>query len=124
MKYEHIETNTKYIGTANGNPGLDVLGAEIDHDIFPKKDIDALIANEHNAQLSRSRRPERRTGRQKVQRVAALVGATLALGAGVVEFGKIAPDDQPPVTADQMYGMTPQQHLDRIHEEVGELPDK
>ena len=74
----------KHAGTDLGNPGLDVLGDEVDRDTFPTPVIDRLVRFNESTKASLKRRDAQRPGlaRRVVAGGAATVAAAgLAYGA-------------------------------------------
>ena len=112
-------------GTDLGNPKADIVGEEIDSRGVYSDDLinTAIRAGDSQRRSERRRRVEVESGPSIPRKVAVRLGTVatvVALGAGI---GKVAPDEQPPVTKQDMIEMDSKQHLDRIAEESGELPE-
>lgn len=109
----------RFVGSDLGNPGLDELGSRVDKEgIYTKELINTAISADESLEKSKSRRIEIKDRSNRATKVAVAITALVIGAAGV---GKLAPDEQPPVTKQQMEQMSPEQHLIRMHEDAGEV---
>lgn len=97
MKHEDINPKSKYIGTDAGNPGLDIVAQNVDHEGVMSDDLLRIKSYaDKSADFSHARRRNSREGRFGRSRV---FGATALTAAAVAAVGVVSKLDSPKESA-------------------------